>query len=212
MSMTEEAAPAWAVLGIPPGEFAGYIFDHDGTLSLSMHVHFEGWRYAYARNGGHFELNREFAQSFAGVGMHDTVRKMNEIFGTRMDPERTVRDQEAYYLSHLHHVVPYDPVVAFARHVGRRQPVAVASGGVRETVLKTMRAIGIHELFEHVITHEDVERGKPAPDMFLLAAERMGVAPEKCLVFEDSRLGIEAADAAGMASVFVRPEDPVQGS
>jgi HAD superfamily hydrolase (TIGR01509 family) len=79
---------------------------------------------------------------------------------------------------------------------------------VRAAVLKTMEAIGIGDLFEIVVTQEDVTRSKPAPDLFLLAAERMGVKPGRCLVFEDSRLGIQAAEAAGMASVFVEPEDP----
>lgn len=195
-------------LSIPEGDFEGYIFDHDGTLSLSMHVHFDGWLHAYAKNGGDFELTREFAQSFAGVGMHDTVRKMNEIFKVEMDPEQTVRDQEEYYLTHLHNVVPYTPVVEFARRISKSHPVAVASGGVRDTVIKTMDAISILDIFPIIITQEDVTRSKPAPDMFLLAAERMGVTPDKCLVFEDSRLGIQAAEAAGMASVFVEPADP----
>ena len=205
--MTEEAPP-WEVLDIPAGDFDGYIFDHDGTLSLSMHVHYNAWLYAYARNGGNFELTREFAQSFAGVGMHDTVRKMNEIFKVEMDPVQTVRDQEDYYLSHLQDVVPYAPVVEFARIVARTHPVSVASGGVRDTVVRTMDAISILDIFPTIVTQEDVTRSKPAPDMFLLAAERMGVAPGRCLVFEDSRLGIAAAEAAGMASVFVQPEDP----
>jgi HAD superfamily hydrolase (TIGR01509 family) len=69
-----------------------------------------------------------------------------------------------------------------------------------------LRAIGILDLFQTVITPLDVAKGKPAPDMFLLAAERMGVAPEKCLVFEDGQLGIQAATAAGMAHVFVPTE------
>ena len=138
MRMTDQLDTPWAALSIPEGDFDGYIFDHDGTLSLSMHVHFNGWLSAYAKNGGDFELTREFAQSFAGVGMHDTVRKMNEIFGTAMDPEQTVRDQEAYYLAHLHHVVPYEPVVSFARHIAPTHPIAVASGGVRDTVLRTV--------------------------------------------------------------------------
>ncbi|MGK0189382.1 MAG: HAD superfamily hydrolase (TIGR01509 family) [Verrucomicrobiales bacterium] len=207
-SKMNEATPPWEELAIPAGDFEGFIFDHDGTLSLSMHVHFDGWLYAYAKNGGNFELTREFAQSFAGVGMHDTVRKMNEIFKVDMDPEQTVRDQESYYLSHLNDVVPYAPVVEFARNISQTHPVSVASGGVRDTVIKTMEAISIRQIFPTIITQEDVTRSKPAPDMFLLAAERMGVAPEKCLVFEDSKLGIAAADAAGMASVFVEPADP----
>ncbi len=195
-------------LEIPEGDFEGYIFDHDGTLSLSMHVHFDGWIHSYAKNGGNFELTRELAQSFAGVGMHETVEIMNKRFGCSMDPQQVVRDQEDYYLSHLHRIVPYEPVVSFARKMAATHPVSVASGGVRHAVLRTMEAIGIRNLFEIVVTQEDVERSKPAPDMFLLAAKKMGVAPERCLVFEDSRLGIEAAEAAGMASVFVEPDDP----
>lgn len=200
--------PDFSVVDIPKGDFEGYIFDHDGTLSLSMHVHFDGWIHAYARNGGNFELTRELAQSFAGVGMHETVEIMNKRFGCSMDPQQVVLDQEEYYFANLHRVVPYGPVVEFARKAAATHPVSVASGGTKPTVLKTMEAIGVGGLFPVVVTQEDVTRSKPAPDLFLLAAERMGVNPRKCLVFEDSHLGIEAADAAGMASVFVEPDDP----
>ena len=197
-----------AILQIPEGDFEGYIFDHDGTLSLSMHVHFDGWIHSFRRNGGDFEFTRELAQSYAGIGMHDTVEILNERFGCRMDPVRVVRDQEEYFFANLHRVPPYEPVVSFARKMAATHPVSVASGGVRDTVLRTMAAVGILDLFDVVVTQDDVTRSKPAPDLFLLAAERMGVAPEKCLVFEDSRLGIRAAEAAGMASVFVTPDDP----
>ena len=71
-----------------------------------------------------------------------------------------------------------------------------------------MEAIGIDKLFEIVITQDDVQNSKPAPDLFLLAAERMNVDPQKCLVFEDSLLGIEAAQRADMKSLLVTPEDP----
>jgi len=71
-----------------------------------------------------------------------------------------------------------------------------------------MEAVKIADLFRIVVTQDDVKHSKPAPDLFLLAAERMGVTPGKCLVFEDSNLGIEAANRAGMASCLVQPEDP----
>lgn len=197
------------ILQIPEGDFEGYIFDHDGTLALSMHVHFDGWIHSFKKNGGDFAFTRELAQSYAGVGMHDTVGILNERFGCSMDPDRVVSDQEEYYFANLHQVVPYEPVVDFARKMAATHPVSVASGGVRDTVMRTMESVGIASLFEIVVTQEDVTRSKPAPDMFLLAAEKMGVAPEKCLVFEDSKLGIQAAKSAGMASVFVTPADPV---
>lgn len=195
-------------LTIPEGDFAGYIFDHDGTLSLSMHVHFDGWIHSYGKNGGDFELTRELAQSYAGVGMHETVEIMNQRFGCSMDPQQVVADQEKYYLANLHDVIPYSPVVEFARGVSATHPISVASGGTRDTVTRTMKAIGVFDLFPVIVTQEDVERSKPEPDIFLLAAEKMGVAPEQCLVFEDSHLGIQAAGAAGMASVLVTPSDP----
>ncbi len=195
---------------VPPGDFDGYIFDHDGTLSLSMHVHFDAWVDSFARNGATFPFTRELAQSYAGVGMHETVEILNKRFDCSLDPKRIVDDQEAYYFAHLHRVVPYAPVVDFARRMARTHPVSVASGGVRETVVRTMDAIGLTEIFPVIVTQDDVTRSKPAPDLFLLAAERMGVDPTKCLVFEDSKLGIQAAETAGMASVYVQPADPVE--
>jgi HAD superfamily hydrolase (TIGR01509 family) len=80
----------------------------------------------------------------------------------------------------------------------------VASGGERKVVLRTLELIGLGQTFPVVVTAEDVVHGKPAPDMFLLAAEKMGVSPADCVVFEDAVLGLEAARRAGMASVLVR--------
>lgn len=194
---------------IPEGEFEGFIFDHDGTLSLSMHVHFDGWLDAFKKNGGNFEFTRQIAQSYAGVGMHDTVKILNERFGCNMSPEQVVSDQESYFFANLDKVLPYEPVIDFARQCHQQgKPISVASGGIRKTVIKTMEAIGIAELFEIIITQDDVINSKPAPDLFLLAAEKMKVNPHKCLVFEDSLLGIEAAKNAGMESLLVTPEDP----
>ena len=105
-------------------------------------------------------------------------------------------------------MVPYLPVVEFARRVAASHPISVASGGTRDTVSRTMQAIDIFELFPVIVTQEDVDRSKPAPDIFLLAAEKMGVPADRCLVIEDSHLGIQAAEAAGMASVLVTPADP----
>lgn len=194
---------------IPDGDFEGFIFDHDGTLSLSMHVHYDGWIDSFQKNGGNFEFTREIAQSYAGVGMHDTVEILNQRYGCNMDPKQVVRDQESYFFANLDKVLPYDPVVNFARERAiEESPISVASGGIRETVIRTMKAVGIADLFKIVVTQEDVENSKPAPDLFLLAARRMGVDPEKCLVFEDSMLGIKAAKTAGMKTVLITPDDP----
>ena len=196
-------------MNIPKGEFDAYIFDHDGTLSLSMHVHFDGWIESFRKNGGNFEFTREIAQSYAGVGMHDTVKILNDRFGCEMDPAQVVIDQENYFFNNIERVKPYDPVVNFAKNCkAEGKPIAVASGGVKETVVMTMNQIGITDLFDVIVTQDDVKNSKPAPDLFLLAAKKMNIKPNKCLVFEDSQLGIEAANKAGMKSVFVQPDDP----
>ena len=197
MSLTPEG------LAIPNGPFDGYIFDNDGTLALSMALHFEAWQHAYRNNGGSFTLTREFAQSLAGVCMLETVRRVNAAFDESMDPEKVVEDQEAFYRSNLHRVPPNPPVVAFARRMAKTHPVSVASGGVWKTVTKTLEAIQMHDIFEIVVTQDQVKRSKPAPDLFLEAAKRMGVKPSKCLVFEDGQLGMQAAEAAGMQAVLV---------
>ena len=88
--------------------------------------------------------------------------------------------------------------------MAKTHPVSVASGGVWETVTKTLEAIQMHDVFEIVVTQDQVKRSKPAPDLFLEAAKRMGVEPSKCLVFEDGQLGIQAAEAAGMQAVLVQ--------
>ena len=96
------------------------------------------------------------------------------------------------------------PVVEFMRGVLGKAPVAVASGGMKPLVMATLEALGIHAHFAAVVTYEDVVHPKPAPDTYLEAARRMGVEPARCLVFEDTPLGIQAATAAGMQSVLVQ--------
>ena len=108
----------------------------------------------------------------------------------------------------MHTLKPINPVVDIARTASAEIAVSVASGGSRHHVHETLKVIGVLHLFEVVVTQEDVSNSKPAPDLFLLAAEKMGIEPEKCLVFEDSHLGIEAAKQAGMQSVYIEPIKP----
>ncbi|HUF61037.1 MAG TPA: HAD family phosphatase [Verrucomicrobiales bacterium] len=189
---------------IPEGEFDGYIFDNDGTLVLSMDLHYAAWVDAYARSGATFEFTRDLAQAMAGKDMVETVEEVNRLFGQRLDPMRVVADQESYYFTHLHLVQRNEPLIRFAEETALRRPVAVASGGRRHIVERTLGAARLGTLFRHVVTMDDVKRGKPAPDLFLVAAERMGVEPRRCLVFEDGVLGMEAAAAAGMEAVLLR--------
>lgn len=185
-------------------EYGGYIFDCDGTLADSMVVHYRAWLSALAEHGATFDFNWDLFTSRAGMSLPSTVRELNAQFGLSLDPDAVSASQHREYERFLPTVQPIAQVVELAHRVSLTHPVSVASGSERKVVLRTLELIGLGQTFPIVITPADVTHGKPAPDMFLLAAERMGVSPADCVVFEDSSLGIEAAKRAGMASVLVR--------
>lgn len=186
-------------------EYGGYIFDCDGTLADSMVVHHRAWLSALAAHGATFDFGWELFISRAGMSLPNTVRELNAQFGLTLDPEAVTTSQRLEYERFLPTVRPIVEVVELALRVATSRPVSVASGGERQVVRRTLELIGLGQTFPVVVTAEDVTFGKPAPDMFLLAAEQMGVAPANCVVFEDSVLGLEAAKRAGMASVLVQP-------
>ncbi|HEY5792723.1 MAG TPA: HAD family phosphatase, partial [Chthoniobacterales bacterium] len=120
-----------------------------------------------------------------------------------LTPAEVAAIKEKYFLEILDEAKPIGQVVEFARSRYGKAPLAVASGGHRAIVIAALEVLGIRELFDTVIGAEDYAHGKPAPDPFLLAAKRLGVRPEECLVFEDTENGAKAARAAGMDYVLV---------
>jgi beta-phosphoglucomutase-like phosphatase (HAD superfamily) len=196
---------ASALFSLPTARYGAFIFDCDGTLADTMPVHHIAWVHALSKHGATFDFNWDLFMSRAGKTIELTVAELNEQFGLELDPARVAADQRAHFDSLAAGVLALESVVAFARdRASAGFPVSVASGGDALTVQRTLRTIGVSDLFPVVVTAEDVLRGKPAPDLFLLAAERMGVPAAQCLVFEDGLLGIEAAERAGMGAVLVR--------
>lgn len=192
------------LFSLPEREYSAFIFDCDGTLADSMPLHQQAWIRALRKHGASFEFGWDLFMSRAGKAIEVTVSELNAEFGLSLDPKLVADAQRAEYDALALGVKPLDEVVAFARDRHRAGfPVSVASGGDAVTVRRTLHTIGVADLFEIVVTVEEVKHGKPAPDLFLLAAERMAVDPAKCLVFEDSLLGITAAERAGMGAVLV---------
>jgi HAD superfamily hydrolase (TIGR01509 family) len=190
----------------PPGVFAGYIFDCDGTLAASMHLHYRAWKKALADHGAKIDFTWELFISHAGRGTEQFVGLLNTQHGERLDAAQVARAQDAV-LAEIHHTVEAVPeVLAFAKKIkADGQRLAVASGGTRDAVNRTLHYIGASHLFEVVVTIDDVLHGKPAPDTFLEAARQLGVAPGECVVLGDSVLDVEGAKAAGMAWVKLEP-------
>jgi len=188
---------------LPAGEFSAFIFDCDGTLADSMPLYHRAWQRALAAHGATFEFTWELFMSRAGMSTVLTVEGLNAEFGTSLEAKSVELRQHAEYLALIETVQPIPSVVDVARRYFGRLPMSVASGGSRPLVERTLELIGVNGLFPVVVVAADVTRGKPAPDIFLLAAERMGVPPAACLVFEDGEPGLLAARRAGMKSVLV---------
>jgi beta-phosphoglucomutase family hydrolase len=186
-----------------PGSFDAVIFDCDGTLADTMPLHYRAWCETLAECGA--EMSEALFYELGGVPTAEIVRILNARDGTSLPVEATAAAKETRYADLLPHATAVEPVLQLVREYCGRYPLAVASGGIRLLVDRTLTALGISDCFQAILTAEDVARGKPEPDLFLLAAERLGVLPERCVVFEDSDLGLEAARRAGMAAVDVRP-------
>jgi HAD superfamily hydrolase (TIGR01509 family) len=124
--------------------------------------------------------------------------------GIPLDPFAISKEKESEYLGHLARVGPIPAVLSIAQEHFGKLPMAVASGGSRTVIEKVLTHLNIRQLFAAVVTNEDVARQKPAPDIFLEAARRLGVEPRFCRAYEDTDLGIEAIRAAGMEAVDVR--------
>ena len=188
-------------LDIPNRVFGGYIFDCDGTIADNMPLHYRAWSMAMADFGG--EYPEELFYAWGGRPTAVIVGLLNEKYGLALDVDETVQRKEKYYLTLISEVVPVPEVMEIVTSMHGIVPLSVASGGHRELVEATLDVFGIRDLFQAIVCVEDYERGKPHPEPFLLAAKLMSVAPEDCVVFEDSPIGIEAAKAANMAWVHV---------
>lgn len=188
-------------LSIPNGTFRAYLFDCDGTIVDSMPLHYIAWKRALAEWNCAFE--EELFYAWGGRPVRDIIASLNEINGLNMPVDDVAHRKETLYHEQLPALKAIDEVVEHIEAQHGRIPFAVVSGSRRSSVVGSLTSLNLLDKFDTLVCAEDYKNGKPAPDAFLMAAERLGVAPEDCLVFEDTEMGIEAATAAGMASVRV---------
>jgi HAD superfamily hydrolase (TIGR01509 family) len=188
-------------LPLPPGIFHAYLFDCDGTIVDSMPLHYMAWKEALA------EWNCPFLEdlfyAWGGKPVDEIISTLNTMNGLKMPVLAVGTRKENLYFDLLPQLKPVPEVLEHIEAQRGRIPFAVVSGGHTSSVVRSLTAVNLLDRFQTIIGAEDYINSKPAPDAFLIAAARLGVAPEECLVFEDTDLGIEAATAAGMASVRV---------
>lgn len=187
----------------PPDGTAALIFDCDGTLADTMPIHFRAWTAILGRVGIPFPETRFY--QLGGMPTARIIRLLAEEHAvTVADVDAMVWEKEAAFLELLVEVQPIEPVFRVANSHRGKLPMAVASGGYRDVVGKTLDRIGVRDWFAAVVCAEDTPRHKPDPDVFLEAARRLGVASARCVVFEDTDIGLEAARRAGMAGIDIR--------
>ena len=180
----------------------GLIFDCDGTLVDSMPLHWRAWDTVCQRHGIDFAEERFYAMG--GVPSKKILGMLKTEQGLDFDPAQVSREKEEAYLPLMREVKLIEPVAEIARANYGKIPLGVATGGRTQFIRPLLEGLGVMDWFDALVTSDDVENPKPAPDTFLKAAALMGVPAEDCRAYEDTDLGMEAIRAAGMETVDVR--------
>ena len=185
-----------------PAHIKGLVFDCDGTLADTMPLHWRAWQMITIRHELHFPEDRFY--SLGGVPSRDILKMLAEEQGRSLDHIAVAHEKEEAYMPMLPQVEPIHAVVEIAKANHGKIPMAVASGGTQKIICDVLEHLKIRHLFAAVVTSEMVKHQKPAPDIFLEAARRIGVEPRLCRAYEDTDLGLRAIRDAGMEAVDVR--------
>jgi HAD superfamily hydrolase (TIGR01509 family) len=188
-------------LKLPPGIFKAYLFDCEGTIADSMPLHYIAWSKALS------EWNCEFTEdifyAWGGMPVAEIISTLNANHGLNMPIEAVARRKEQLYYEVLPQLKAVPEVLEHIEARHGQIPFAVVSGSTRDSVTASLEALKILDRFDTLVCAGDYARSKPDPEPFLIAAKRLGKRPADCLVFEDTHMGIQAATAAGMASVRI---------
>ena len=182
----------------PPEGTQALLFDCDGTLVDTLSLYRVCWRQTFGRRG--FDMSDEWFAERAGKHVHAFVA---DAFPDASEQQRAAITDEGMdmFMASTHLLEPLEHVVDIARAHHGRVPMAVVSSGLHHAVHASLDAVGISDLFDIIITLAEVPTGKPAPDGYLRAVSLLGVDAAACVAYEDSSTGVEAARAAGIATV-----------
>ena len=188
---------------LPEGEFDAYLFDCDGTIADSMPVHHRAWQRALEPWGATFP--EELFYAWGGRPPATVLAELNARQGLSMPVDEVNEQRERFFQELLPEVGAVPEVLEHIVDAYGIVPFAVVSGSARDSVTASLTALGLLDRFDLLVCAGDYVNGKPDPECFLTAAKLLGVAPERCVVFEDTDFGMQAAAGAGMAAVRVPP-------
>lgn len=189
------------VIPIPKG-VKGLIFDLDGTLIDSMPLHHDGYNHALAPYGIHYP--KEIFESRGGIPTRDTMLMIQKDYEIEnFDVDIALESKRAFVEQNLDRIQLIDPVFQIVKDHQGLLPMAVGTGSNRKVVIEMFERFSLGQYIEHIVTATDVSHFKPHPETFLRCAELIGVSPKDCVVFEDGKPGMQAAETAGMKVVDV---------
>lgn len=186
------------------------IFDLDGTLSDSLPVHIASWNAVCEKLNCTFD--ERILVEMTGAPTLSFAERIKREQNLEITAEELVVLKQQEFWKNIDQIKPHDAVIGLMKSVHGKIPMSVGTGASRTSAMLQMKELGIDQLFDFIVTADDVDRHKPEPDTFLKCAELMGVEPKYCQVFEDGELGMQAAQTAGMLLTDVRPfvTDPFQ--
>ena len=185
-------------------EAEALIFDLDGTLSNSLPVHVETWFKVCEHYNCTFDPS--IVEELTGMPtIHFAHRIIDDNKMKGIDPKEMVAMKQRIFWHSLEHLKPHLPVIELVHQYYGKIPMAVGTGANRKSAELQLKALNIYELFDAIVTADDVIYHKPEPQTFLRCAELVKTSPVKCQVYEDGILGMEAAKKAGMFLTDVRP-------
>ncbi|MBI4469435.1 MAG: HAD family phosphatase [Acidobacteria bacterium] len=189
------------------------IFDCDGVIADTEPLHLGAFQEVFLGEGILLST-RDYFEKYLGTDDRDCFRLVFQAQGRPLSEDQLLRlierKAKAFAAAAPASIRIYDGVVPFARSAAGRYLMAVASGALRSEVEMVLEAASIRSLFKVVIGAEDVTKGKPSPEGFLLAMERLDgrLAPSECVVIEDSMQGVQAARRAGMRCLALTTSYP----
>lgn len=181
--------------------YEGLIFDMDGTLIDTMPAHLEAWR--QTAEFFDFPFEREWLHGLGGMPSFKIASELNRRFGLQLIPSEV----SAFKMDAFVSLKNYGDIIDVTHRVVQaflgKKKLAVGTGSQRQSAERLLKNSGLRSCFDVVVTASDVTRHKPEPETFLRAAELLGLSAQQCAVFEDTKLGLQAAHAAGMDCFMV---------